>query len=204
METETDESLFLDGRDTAMTQLVGRYERPLFRFLLHLVGDPHLAEDLFQETFLRLHRARGGYREGSALKPYLYRIALNVAHDVHAKWAGRPKNISLDAPSPNTGGGEEERAEPGRQVEGRVPAPAMQAESNELHAEIRTALGALPEPERVVVILRMFEELSFAQIAEATGVPIPTAKSRMLYALRRMRPLLERYLAGNKGGAGNP
>ncbi|MFH0937941.1 MAG: sigma factor [Planctomycetota bacterium] len=98
-----DEDLFLDGGDAAMNQLVGRYERPLFCFLLQMVGDSHLAEDIFQETFLRLHRSRASYQSSQPLKPYLYRIAT------------------------------------------------------------------------------------------AMKVPVSTAKSRMLYALRRLRPILESY-----------
>src|SRR5690349_17263954 len=79
-----------------MTQLVGRYERPLFRFLFQLTNDTQLAEDIFQECFLRLHRSRNAYRAGQPLKPYLYRIALNALHDARAK---RPTTVSLDDPS---------------------------------------------------------------------------------------------------------
>src|SRR5579862_505111 len=79
-----------------MTQLVGRYERPLFRFLFQLTNDAQLAEDIFQECFLRLHRSRASYRRDQPLKPYLYRIALNALHDARAK---RLPTISLDDPA---------------------------------------------------------------------------------------------------------
>ena len=183
----SDEELFLDGRDGAMTQLVGRFERPLFRFLLHLVGDAHLAEDLFQETFLRLYRARTSYRAGEPLKPYLYRIALNVVRDSRAKRViGK---TSLDG-SQAGGDGPVLRD----CVPSDSPEPRDDLQRAELRAKVRGAVAALPDAEREVVILRMFEHLSFAEIAKATDVPVPTAKSRMLYALRRLRPVLEGYV----------
>ena len=181
---KTDEELFLSGGDTAMTELVGRYERPLFRFLLHLTHDPQLAEDVFQESFLRLHRARATYRPDQALKPYLYRIALNALRDQRSK---RRPSVSIDQTSDSK-----------RSIALRSPGPRPEDESerSETQRQIRAALLGLPEAEREVVVLRVFEDLSFAEIARIADIPIPTAKSRMLYALRRMKPELERYLSG--------
>ena len=187
----SDEELFLDGGDTAMTQLVGRFERPLFRFLFQLTNDAQLAEDIFQECFLRLHRSRGAYRHGQPLKPYLYRIALNAFHDTRTK-RGRP-TVSLDDPAPLTSPPSplscEER---GSDV----------SERTETKDQLRAALASLPENEREVVVLRVFEDLTFQEIARIQDIPVPTAKSRMLYALRRMRPALERYMSGANKSAG--
>ena len=184
-----------------MTQLIGRYERPLYRFLLRISGDAHLAEDLFQETFLRLHRARADFRSGMPLKPYLYRIALNAFRD--ARSAQHRPNASLDAPTPGTAA---EPANGPATLHDRVPSgtgePSAAAEQGELHAQVRRAVESLPQAEREVVLLRVFEGLSFSEIATVTGVPLPTAKSRMLYALRRLRPVLEKYLSG--GGSNSP
>jgi len=172
-----------------MTTLVRRYEQPLFRFLLAWTRDTQASEDIFQETFLRLHRSRGSFRAGSPLKPYLYQIALNLARDARAKALARPPAFSLEDP-------------PGARKEPRetAPSPAEAAAAREAEARIRGALEGLPESERTVVALRVFEGLSFPEIAEATGVPIPTAKSRMIYALRRLRPALEACL----GSGGSP
>lgn len=182
---KTDEELFISGGDTAMTELVGRYERPLFRFLLHLTNDPQLAEDVFQESFLRLHRARTSYRPDQTLKPYLYRIALNALRDQRLKQ--RP-GVSIDTAASDSKASLALRA-PG-------PRPEDAFEKSETQRQIRAALIALPEAEREVVVLRVFEDLSFPEIARIADIPIPTAKSRMLYALRRMKPALERYLSG--------
>lgn len=175
-----------------MTRLVGRYERPLYRFLLHLLGDAHLAEDCFQETFLRLHRARERFDGAQRLKPYLYRIALNVARDMRRRHAAQPRAVPLS----NGERGDDRPNGPS------IPAPPsgdpgvpQQHADRELRGQVRAAVAALPEAEREVVVLRLFEGLTFAQVAEVAGVPVPTAKSRMLYALRRLRPVMERYLS---------
>jgi RNA polymerase sigma-70 factor (ECF subfamily) len=177
-----------------MTQLVGRYERPLFRFILQMVGDAHLAEDLFQETFLRLHRARSSYKVNQPLKPYIYRIALNVVHDAHRAAAVRIKPASLDGSSGQQGTDMDSARALLGALGSRVPEPGEEFQRNELRGNVRAAIANLPGNERDVLLLRVFEGLSFAEIAQVTDVPVPTAKSRMIYALRRLRPMLERYV----------
>jgi RNA polymerase sigma-70 factor (ECF subfamily) len=188
---DRDEDLFADGGDAAMTQLVGRYERPLFRFLLQMVGDAQLAEDLFQETFLRLHRSRARYQPGQPLKPYLYRIAINLVRDSITRRSAQPKSVSLDS-SPSSGDGEGPVLKDALPAATREPSDNMQR--SELQAGVRSAVARLPQAEREVLVLRVFEGLSFPEIAAATDVPLPTAKSRMVYALRRLRPALEGYV----------
>jgi RNA polymerase sigma-70 factor (ECF subfamily) len=184
----SDAELLHDGGENAMTQLVGRYERPLYRFLLRMTRDATLAEDLFQETFLRLYRYRSSFDDREPFKPYLFRIAVNVVRDARSR---RTPASSLDAPLP---GG----AQDGASLLDRVPQsgapPGEDAERNEKRTQVREAIAGLPDEEQEVVNLRVFEGLSFLQIAEATNVPVSTAKSRMRYALRRLRPVLEARL----------
>jgi len=175
-----------------MTLLVGRYERPLYRFLLQMVGDAHLAEDLFQETFLRLHRGRAGFRHDQPLKPYLYRIAINLAHDALARRASQPKAASLDQP-PSSKTSDAGGPVLKDLISAAGPGPSDDCQRAELKTKVRTALAKLPAMEREVLVLRVFEGMSFPEIAQITDVPVPTAKSRMIYALRRLRPALEAY-----------
>jgi RNA polymerase sigma-70 factor (ECF subfamily) len=181
---DSDENLFLRSTETAMTRLVGRYERPLYRFLHRLCGDAHTAEDLFQETFLRLFRSRARFHPQRKLRPYLYRIALNLVRDTRKRRRRRPRPLSLDVPS---GAGGDGRA----LIASDDPPPAVRAEAREARSLVHSAIDALPPNEQEVVILRFFEGFTFPEIATATGAPLATAKSRMLYALRRLRPLLE-------------
>jgi len=191
---DSDEELFLSGQDDAMTQLVGRYERPLYRFIVQLVGDTHLAEDLFQETFLRLHRARTSYKPGQPLRPYIYRIALNVVQDSRRAAAVRLKPAPLDEAA--NGAEPEAGSAPTllQAIGSKTPEPPEEFQRRELCGNVRAAISALPATERDVLTLRIFEGLGFAEIAQITDVPVSTAKSRMIYALRRLRPALERCL----------
>jgi RNA polymerase sigma-70 factor, ECF subfamily len=201
---DSDAELFLNGGDAAMTQLVGRFEYPLFRFLLNVTGDAQAAEDLFQETFLRLHRARGSFNPGQPLKPYLYSIALNTVRDAKARNPGS-RAVSLDAP-PSTpsrgweGDGGRGAAPLHENLRAATPEPHEDCQQEETRTQVRAALDGLPDMEREVVLLRIFEGLTFAEIAQITGAPVATAKSRMLYALRRLRPVLEAYLSGKPSG----
>jgi RNA polymerase sigma-70 factor (ECF subfamily) len=166
-----------------MAELVGRYKQPLYRFLVSMVRDAQLAEDLFQETFLRFHRYRASYAPHCQLKPYLYRIATNVAREACARRStGRP-TTSLNGDSSNP---------PLRErIAGQSPDPSGASEDHETQMQVRSAVEQLPDAEREVVHLRLFEDMTFPQIAIATGVSIGTAQSRMVYALRRLRRLLK-------------
>jgi len=168
-----------------MTRLVGRYERPLYAFLLKRCGDAQVAEDCFQETFLRAWRSRRGFRAGEQLAPWLYRIALNVARDALAR-RGRDRAVPLDGdPAPDPG-----------------PTPAEAAADHDARTRVRAGIAELPDAERTVVELRLYAGLSFPEIAEAMRTPVTTARSRMAYAIRRLRPLLAAALGdAAPGGA---
>lgn len=156
-----------------MTRLVTRYERPLYAFLAKRCGDAQIAEDCFQETFLRAWRSRARFDRDRPLAPWLYRIAMNVAREALGR-RSRDRALPLEGdPAPDPGGD-----------------PAENVSRNDAHARVRAGIAALPEAERTVVELRLFGGLSFVEIAEAMRTPVTTARSRMVYAIRKLRPLL--------------
>jgi RNA polymerase sigma-70 factor (ECF subfamily) len=110
----SDEELFIRYRDSAapddFNELVRRYERELFRYLARYIGNPTLAEDVFQNTFLQVHLKRGLYEDGRPVRPWLYSIATHQAVDALRK-AGRHPTVSLDR-RVNSSGGE---SDPGSQ-----------------------------------------------------------------------------------------
>jgi len=183
---QTDEQLmrrFQRGDARAFETLMLRHRTPVYSFLLRLTGERTRAEDLAQETFLRLVKGAAGWEPRAAVKTWLFTIARNLATDAARRQALRATE-PLDAPGP---GGERPRhAEP----EASGPTPDEAAESARLRARLEAALAALPEEQREVFLLREHAGLGFAEIAEATHVNENTVKSRMRYALLALRERL--------------
>ena len=178
---ESDERLMLRfqaGDARAFEVLVRRYRTPVFSFLLRLTGDRGRAEDLCQETFLKVVKASAGWEERAKLATWLFAIARNLAVDEARRMAFR-RVEPLDAARP----GEPPRPEPASDD----PAPDRLADSALVRPRLEAALQALPPEQREVFLLREQAGLKFGEIAEVTGAPENTVKSRMRYALEALR-----------------
>jgi RNA polymerase sigma-70 factor (ECF subfamily) len=161
-----------NGSSAAFEMLVRRWQQPVARFLFHLVGREELVADLCQEVFLRVYEHRSRYRESGTFSAWLYRIALNVARDAQRRRRNAPCELNDLEPTDTVMS---------------PPAACEQAERGRLVAE---SVANLPEPLRVVLVLRHYEEMSFEQIARMLGEPASTIKSRFSAALRRLRESL--------------
>jgi RNA polymerase sigma-70 factor (ECF subfamily) len=159
-----------EGDQAAFAALVRRWEGPTARVLARLADNHADVEDLCQETFLRVYRARQRYRADAAFSTWLYRIALNVARDY---WRRRRRPQRAKPPPP-------------------APAPPDVAGREELNGHVQAALAALPGRLREVLVLRHFGRLSFQEVADATGQRPSTVKSRAYRALRALRDELRR------------
>ncbi len=182
---ETDEQLmrrFQRGEARAFETLMLRHRTPIHAFLLRLTGERTRAEDLTQETFLRLVKGAAGWEPRAAVRTWLYTIARNLAADAARRQVFRATEW-LDAPAAD---GERPRYAPAA----TGPAPDQAAEAAELRPRLEAALAALPAEQREVFLLREHAGLSFAEIAGATGVNENTVKSRMRYALLALRQRL--------------
>jgi RNA polymerase sigma-70 factor (ECF subfamily) len=176
---ESDEQLMLrfQGGDVrAFEELVRRHRTPVFSFLLRLTGDRGRAEDLCQETFLRIVRASAAWERRAAFRTWLFSVARNQAVDEARRQAFR-RAEPLDGAA---------RAAP---VSEDVP-PDARADAALLRPKLEAALASLPEEQREVFLLREHAGLRFHEIAEVTGVPENTVKSRMRYALEALRERL--------------
>ena len=158
------------GDFAAFDDLVDRYKLRLFRHVRRRVADPHKAEDLTQETFLRLFRAAraGGYTGRARVVTWLFTIAGNAVTD-HLRAEGVRSSVRL-----------------AREQDDPID-PLQAAAAREGESRIRRLLLELPEDQRVVVELHVLDGLSFADVAELTGAPVPTVKSRLVYALRKLK-----------------
>ena len=159
------------GDDAAFEKIVLRHQKPLLNFFCRLGVPISDAEDLAQQTFVRLHRYRASYERTAKFTTYLYLLARQVRVDevrrrvraertrdaFHAEVAYR-ESLPDDAP------------------------PLC----------LQDALDQLDEPHREVVVLGMLRDLPYQEVAEILGVPVGTVKSRMHHALRKLREILER------------
>jgi RNA polymerase sigma-70 factor (ECF subfamily) len=191
--SETDEEVMLrvKARDDhqAFARLVRRWEVPIHRLCTRMTGDAHRGEDLKQETFVRLFEKRAGYQSTGRFSTYLWRIALNLCYDEIRRQERRRRVFSEDAP---TGEGEDASA----RAIAESPGPDLRAAQCEESALVRGALLQLPEIYRTVLVLRHYEDLKLAKIAEVLEIPEGTVNSRMAEALSRLSRLLEPQLRG--------
>jgi RNA polymerase sigma-70 factor (ECF subfamily) len=163
-------------------RLVRRWQEPIRRLCTRMTGDPHRGEDLAQETFARLFEKRKDYQPTGRFSTYLWRIALNLCRD-ELRRQERRRELLMDGEA-GADGGVEEPADAG-------PAPDMRAADREEGELVRQALMRLPEIYRAVLVLRHYQGLKLAQIAEVLEIPEGTVNSRMAEALARLGRLLE-------------
>jgi RNA polymerase sigma-70 factor (ECF subfamily) len=187
----SDESLmaaFQTGDVAAFQELMLRHERPLWTFVRRFVADAATAEDLLQEVFLRVVRAAGEWKGDAKVSTWLYTIARNLCTD-QARRAVHRKAASLDAAA-RPADDEPSGASLGDGIPARAAGGEDAAMNRQLGAHIDRAVDTLPVEQREVFLMREVMDLSFSEIARAVGASEPTVKSRMRYALEKLRQAL--------------
>jgi RNA polymerase sigma-70 factor, ECF subfamily len=171
----------LAGETEAFSILVRRWERPIYSLTLRMLGRDEDARDACQEAFLAAFRNLGKFRGDAKFSSWMYRIALNACHTRLRSSNGT--SYSLDAED-----------EHGRRLDvadtetASVPEQMHRAERSQL---VRRALQALPPEMRQVIVMKEYEEMTFAEIAEVLGIPVSTVKSRLYTGLQQMRLRLQ-------------
>ena len=168
------------GHVEALDALIERYRRMLFGFILSRTSGAEDADDVFQETWLRVIRKIDSYRERN-FGGWLVRIARNIIID---RVRRRKPDTSLDA-APCEG------RTLADVIPGSDPGPRRRIEANDLGKAIAAAVAGLPDEQKEVFLMRVEADLSFKEIARAQRVSINTALARMQYALAKLRPLLK-------------
>lgn len=185
----TDEELLSRYRDSGHPEdfnaLVHRYERELYRYLARYLGDPTLADDVFQNTFLQVHLKRGLYEEGRPVRPWLYAIATHQAVDALRK-AGRHPTLSLDQ---RVDSGEVDPSALVDLLTSDVPGPLVHLQGAERSDWIRQSITKLPETLRQTLILAYYQDLKYREIAEILKIPVGTVKSRLHAALAKLQEM---------------
>jgi RNA polymerase sigma-70 factor, ECF subfamily len=176
---------FKAGDARAFETLVRRHRTPVFNFILRFTGHRARAEDVLQETWLKVVRSAREYEAKAKFTTWLYTIARNLCVDSARKESYRQAS-SLEAPTGAGAGGDE-----GRPLSEGLPDTGASPERGAYNARLRPllerALAGLPEEQREVFVLREYSGIAFKEIAEVTGVSENTVKSRMRYALEGLR-----------------
>jgi RNA polymerase sigma-70 factor, ECF subfamily len=182
--TRSDVQLMLDvkaGDDASFDLLLQKYRTPLVNFLYRMVRDTATAEDLAQEVFLRVYRARKQYSPSAKFTTWLFRIATNLALNSVRDNRHRQKDVSIDAAS-----SPDEDATPMQ-----LPAPEMRIDEHMIERDradyIRKVISQLPEKQRVAVLLHKYEEMDYAEIARILECSESALKSLLFRAYETLR-----------------
>ena len=181
---------FNEGDADAFEELVRRYQRPIYNFVLRSVRRRERADELVQDVFLKVVQRSGDFQGNSKFSTWLYAIARNLCIDHSRKMVFR-RHKSLDAPG-RSGPGEEGPTLLDRTA-GDAPDVDRAAIARDLQLRIAEAVEELPEDQREVFLMRQVQGLAFKEIAAIVDVPENTVKSRMRYALERLQRALSEY-----------
>jgi len=183
LKKKTDQELihyYIGGNEAGLAELVGRYKSKLYTSIYILVKNPSLAEDIFQDTFIKvINTLRAGrYNEEGKFLPWAMRIAHNLVIDHYRKEKRTPIIVSSD----------------GFDIFDVLKFYDKNAEDRIIreqnHQQLRKLIQKLPDEQKEVLIMRHYGEMSFRDIAEVTNVSINTALGRMRYALSNLRKMM--------------
>ncbi len=174
---------YTNGDAGAFRELFQRYAPVLLRLCTRQVGRPADAQDLVQQTFLQLHRARRDFRADMRLRPWIMTIALNLARDLLRRRGRRPETQVDEAALP------------------AIPASAPADAEADIARRVRLALGTLPREQREVIELHWFEQLSFTEIAGIVGATSGAVRVRAHRGYVTLRKSLDPANSGRPGEA---
>ena len=174
--------LFQEGDNDALSALLARYKEKIYSTIFYLVKDKHLAEDLFQDVFMKIIdklRSKNYNEEGKFLH-----WALRISHNICVDFFRREKRNT-------TVSGEQNNIFELLELSG--DAADTKLVSNQVNEKLRSMLDLLPDEQREVIVLRHFADLSFKEIAELTNTSINTSLGRMRYGLINLRKMMEEH-----------
>ncbi|MBN1348887.1 sigma-70 family RNA polymerase sigma factor [candidate division KSB1 bacterium] len=167
-------SLFQAGDVNAFEALYHRYSRSLVNFMMRMLHDEHRAEDLFQDIFIKLLEMPEIYQNKARFKIWLYRVAMNrCLNDIRNRKKRREHAVRIAESLPKNQVTNDRQL---NQIEAKI--------------EIRQALAQLPAEQQAALILKYYQNLTYPEIAEISGCPVGTIKSRLHYAIENLRLIL--------------
>jgi len=183
----TDMARLAGGHDAALNDIMERHASAVFRFLARMLGNEDDANDLAQETFVRVHRAARSYKPAHTFRVWLFAIAANLARN-HLRWRSRHPNVSLDA------GAETDGQTLADVLPSPLPTPGQSAAAAERAEAVRRAVQSLPHDLREAVVLCEWEDMTLAQAAAALETTPKAVESRLYRARNLLRGHLKPWL----------
>ena len=173
---------YMSGDESALATLIQRHQSKIFGFIYSKVNDRDLSDDIFQDTFIKVIKTlkSQSYNEEGKFLPWVMRIAHNLVVDYFRKAKKMPLQRETDEYSVFN-----YMTDNGLNIEGQMI-------SEQVASDLTKLLDELPEDQKEVLVMRMYQDLSFKEIAELTGVSINTALGRMRYALLNLRKIIEK------------
>ena len=175
------------GHEAVLNDLMERHATPLFHFLCRMVGNEDDANDLAQETFVRVFKSAKSFRAEQKFSTWLFTIAANLARN-HFRWRSRHPNLSLDAENAET------EQSIGDTLPGNLPTPKEAAIAGERAAAVRLAVKSLPEDLRAAIVLCEWEDRSIADAAAILEATPKAVESRLYRARGILRERLKSWL----------
>lgn len=173
---------YISGNENALEILIYRHKQRIYSFIYSKVLDKDITEDIFQDTFIKVIRTlkRGKYNEEGKFLPWVMRIANNLVVDYFRKNNRMPKfNATTD----------------GFDIFSVLTDGSLNAEKalikDQIYSDVKKLIDELPDDQREVVLMRLYNDMSFKEISKITGVSINTALGRMRYALINLRKIIE-------------
>jgi RNA polymerase sigma factor (sigma-70 family) len=176
-------SSYLDGSEYALEQLINRHQLQIFNFINSKINDRDTSEDLFQDTFIKVIRTikSGAYNEEGKFLPWVMRIAHNLVID-HFRKSNRIPTV-----------GNKEDFDIFQFISDKSPNAESTLVQEQVLKDLQKLIQELPEDQKEVLIMRLYRDMSFKEIAENTNVSINTALGRMRYAIINLRKLITKH-----------
>ncbi|XLS27548.1 RNA polymerase sigma factor [Flavobacteriaceae bacterium M23B6Z8] len=174
---------YLKGEESSLEILINRHSQRIYSFIFSKVYDRDVAEDIFQDTFIKVIKTlkRGAYNEEGKFLPWVMRIAHNLVIDYFRKNTRMPKFEGNDDFN----------------IFSMIGDSSLNAEKqlikDQVVNDLRKLIDELPEDQKEVLKMRMYKDMSFKEISESTGVSINTALGRMRYAIINLRKIIEKH-----------
>jgi RNA polymerase sigma-70 factor (ECF subfamily) len=177
---------FLDGDVGAFNALVWRWEKPLYNFIYRNIGNEDTAKDLCQTAFIRMFKEMKRLRNPNSFSAWMYRIAINLCRDEY-KRRKRGRVLYLEDSRDH----EDNESLLKQMPDQETKTPEELCHQQQVGDILKRMLMALPEEQRIVIVMKQYQGLKFTEIASILDQPINTIKSRLYYGLRALKKMLE-------------